>query len=299
MTQRKSMIAATQYQLSPADLQVLLAMARTGTLSAAGDRLGVDASTVFRSVQRIERGLGQPLFQRSRSGWLPSELGQALAAHAETIEAAVEAARAEAQLQPQSLSGSVRITSTDTVMHGLVAPALAGLRKTHPLLGFDLSTSNELASLTRRDADIAVRATKRPPAHLVGRPLGPIRVALYASRKGGPRRFEDVDEHCTWIGIDDVLPEHPSVLWRRRHFPKAQPLWRASSLLTALELVALGLGIGVLPMFLAHRHAGLRPLSSALDDAQTDLWLLTHPQTRHLRRVAAVYAHLGEALVLP
>lgn len=293
------MIASTQYQLSPADLQVLLALARTGTLAAAGERLGIDASTVFRSVQRIERGLGQPLFQRTRGGWLPGELGQSLAAHAETIEAALEAARADAQLQPQSLSGSVRITSTDTVMNALVAPALKSLRAAHPRLSFELAAGNELASLTRRDADIAVRATKKPPAHLVGRPLGPIRVALYAPRKGGPKRFEDVDEQSTWIGIDDALPEHPSVQWRRRHFPKAQPAWRVNSLLTVLELVALGLGIGVLPMFLAQQHAGLRALTGPLEDAQTELWLLTHPQARHLRRVSAVYAHLGDTLVLP
>lgn len=293
------MIASTQYQLSPADLQVLLALARTGTLAAAGERLGIDASTVFRSVQRIERGLGQPLFQRTRGGWLPGELGQSLVAHAETIEAALEAARADAQLQPQSLSGSVRITSTDTVMHGLVAPALKSLRAAHPRLSFELATGNELASLTRRDADIAVRATKKPPAHLVGRPLGPIRVALYAPRKGGPKRIDAVDEQSTWVGIDDALPEHPSVQWRRRHFPKAQPAWRVNSLLTVLELVALGLGIGVLPMFLAQQHAGLRALTGPLEDAQTELWLLTHPQARHLRRVSAVYAHLGDTLVLP
>jgi len=293
------MIAPTQYQLSSADLQVLLALARTGSLAAAGERLGVDASTVFRSVQRIERGLGQPLFQRTRGGWLPGELGQALAAHAETIEAALEAARSDAQLQPQSLSGSVRITSTDTVMHALVAPALKPLQAAHPRLSFELATGNELASLTRRDADIAVRATKKPPAHLVGRPLGPIRVALYAPRKGGPKRFEDVSETSTWVGVDDALPEHPSVLWRRRHFPKAQPAWRVNSLLTVLELVALGLGIGVLPMFLAQPQAALRALTGPLEDAQTDLWLLTHPQARHLRRVSAVYAHLGETLVLP
>jgi DNA-binding transcriptional LysR family regulator len=299
MTEAKSMIASTQYQLSPADLQALLAMARTGTLAAAGERLGVDASTVFRTLQRVERGLGQPLFVRGRGGWQANELGQALAVHAESLEAALEAARADAQLQPQSLSGSVRITSTDTVMHALVAPALKPLRAAHPLLGFELASGNELASLTRRDADIAVRATRRPPAHRVGRPLGPIRVALYAPRKGGPRRFEDLDEHTSWIGVDDALPEHPSVLWRRRHVPKAQPAWRVNSLLTVLELVALGLGVGVLPMFLAQRHAGLRALSGPLEDAQTDLWLLTHPQSRHLRRVAAVYAHLADTLVLP
>ena len=51
-------------------------------------------------------------------------------------------------------------------------------------MNFELHTGNELASLTRRDADIAVRATKRPPQHLVGKSVGPIRVALYAARRG-------------------------------------------------------------------------------------------------------------------
>jgi len=60
------LIAKTQYQLTPADLQTVLALARAGTLAQAGERLRVDGSTVFRSLQRIERGLGQALFQRSR-----------------------------------------------------------------------------------------------------------------------------------------------------------------------------------------------------------------------------------------
>ena len=82
------MHAETQYRLSAADLEVVLAMARTGTLAAAGDRLGVDASTVFRSLQRIERGLGQSLFARSRTGYLANELAQSLAERAEQVEAA-------------------------------------------------------------------------------------------------------------------------------------------------------------------------------------------------------------------
>jgi len=294
------MIAPTQYQLSSADLQVLLALARTGSLAAAGERLGVDASTVFRSVQRIERGLGQPLFQRTRGGWLPGELGQALAAHAETIEAALEAARSDAQLQPQSLSGSVRITSTDTVMHALVAPALKPLQAAHPRLSFELATGNELASLTRRDADIAVRATKRPPPHLVGKQVGPIRVAVYAARKGGVRRFAEVEAgKSDWIAPDDALPEHPSVVWRKRRFPKAVPRYRVSSILSVLELVALGLGVGVVPLFLAEGRSDLVRLTEALDECETELWLLTHPESRHLRRVGTVYSHLAQAMELP
>jgi DNA-binding transcriptional LysR family regulator len=294
------MIARTQYRMTPGDLEVTLALARAGTLAAAGERLGVDASTVFRSLQRIERGLGRPLFERTRSGYLATEMATALAEHAETMEAALEAARAAVESAPSQISGTVRITTTDTVLHGLVAPALNGLRAEHPLLGFELHTGNELASLTRRDADIAVRATKRPPQHLVGKQIGPIRVALYAARRGGVRSFTEVEAgRCDWIAPDDALPEHPSVVWRKRHFPKVVPRYRVSSILSVLELVALGLGVGVVPLFLAETRKDVVRLTEALDECETELWLLTHPDARHLRRVGTVYTHLVQAIHMP
>ncbi|HEV8689420.1 MAG TPA: LysR family transcriptional regulator [Ideonella sp.] len=296
----KTTNAPTQYRLNASDLDVVLAMVRTGTLAAAGERLAVDASTVFRSLQRIERGLGQALFERSRTGYVANELAQALAEQAEQVEAALEAAHSAAQAQPDQVAGTVRITTTDTVLHGLVAPALLGLRAAHPLLAYELHASNELASLTRRDADIAVRATKRPPQHLVGKPLGPIRVALYAAKKGPVKRFADVEAgQAAWIAPDDALPEHPTVQWRKRHFPKVTPTYRVNSILTVMELVALGFGVGAFPIFLAQGRKDIVALTEAIDECQTELWLLTHPEARHLRRVATVYRHLGEALQLP
>ncbi|MEO8309733.1 MAG: LysR family transcriptional regulator [Caldimonas sp.] len=291
------MNAPTQYKLGAADLDTVLALVRTGTLAGAGERLGVDASTVFRSLQRIERGLGQALFERSRTGYQASELAQALAEHGEQLEVALESARSAAQLRPHDVSGTVRITTTDTILHGLVAPALKDLRALHPLLGFDLHTGNELASLTRRDADIAVRATKRPPQHLVGKHIGPIRVALFASKKGAIKRYADVEAgKASWVAPDDALPEHPSVIWRKRHFPKVVPSYRVNSILTVMELVGLGLGVGVVPLFLAKSHPNLSPLTEVLDECQTELWLLTHPESRHLRRVSTVYGHLSRVL---
>ena len=292
------MNARTQYQIGTADLDVVLAMVRSGTLAAAAERLGVDASTVFRALQRIERGLGLALFERSRSGYLANELAQALAEQAEQVEAALEAARSAAQQRPDSVAGTVRITTTDTILHGLVAPALKPLRAAHPLLDYELHAGNELASLTRRDADIAVRATRRPPQHLVGRHVGPIRVALFAAKKSPIKRFDDVEPATSWIAPDDALPEHPSVVWRKRRFPKAQPAYRVSSILTVMELVALGLGVGVLPLFLAAPRSDLRQLGEVLDECQTELWLLTHPESRHLRRVSTVYGHLAETMSL-
>jgi DNA-binding transcriptional LysR family regulator len=293
------MNARTPYRLGASDLDAVLALVRGGSLARAGERLGVDASTVFRSLQRIERGLGQSLFERSRTGYRPTELGLNLAEQAEHMEAALESARSVAQRLPEQVTGNVRITSTDTILHGLVAPALATLVRLHPHLGFELHIGNEPVSLTRRDADIAVRATKRPPQHLVGRRAGPIRVALYAAKKGPVKRYAEVEAgKVDWIAPDDALPEHPSVLWRKRHFPKVVPRYKVSSILSAMEFVAQGFGVSVLPLFLAQPRTDLLQLTEVIDECQTDLWLLTHPESRHLRRVSVVYGHLSKALAL-
>jgi DNA-binding transcriptional LysR family regulator len=294
------MIARTQYRLTPADLELTLALVRGGTLAAAGERLGVDASTVFRSLQRIERGLGRALFERTRSGYRATEMASALGEHAEQMESAVEAARSSVEAIPSQVSGTVRITTTDTLLHGLVAPALQSLATVHPLLGYELHTGNELASLTRRDADIAVRATKRPPQHLIGKQIGPIRVAVYAAKRGGTRKFAELEAgRSDWIAPDDALPEHPSVVWRKRHFPKVAPRYRVSSILSVLELLAQGLGVGIVPLFLAEGRRDVVRLTEPLDECETELWLLTHPESRHLRRVGAVYSHLAQTLSLP
>ena len=295
----QSLNAKTQYKLSASDMEVVLALARTGTLAQAGVRLTVDASTVFRSLQRIEKGLGQRLFERSRTGYQPLELAQVLATHGEQLEVQLESARSAAQASPEQVSGSVRITTTDTVLHGLLAPALKLLQPAHPLLSYDLHAGNELASLTRRDADIAVRATRRPSQHLVGKHVGPIRMALFAARKGGPKRFDTgVAAAAHWIAPDDALPEHPSVMWRKKHFPKVMPRYCVNSILTVAEMVGQGMGIGLLPVFLAHGRSDLLALTDALDECQTELWLLTHTESRHLRRVSTVFSHLAKHMVL-
>ncbi|MDI1238069.1 MAG: LysR family transcriptional regulator [Polaromonas sp.] len=293
------MNATTQYKLSAQDVEVVLALVRAGTLAEAGERLAVDASTVFRSLQRIEKGLGQRLFERSRTGYQPLELAQVLASHGEQLEVQLESARSAAQAETEQVSGSVRITTTDTLLHGLVAPALGLLQASHPLLSYELHAGNELASLTRRDADIAVRATRRPPQHLVGKHVGPIRMALFAARKGGPKHFDaDIAGKANWVAPDDALPEHPSVIWRKKHFPKVTPRYRVDSILTVAEIVGQGMGIGLLPIFLARDRTDLRALTDALDECQTELWLLTHTESRHLRRVSTVFGHLAKHMTL-
>jgi DNA-binding transcriptional LysR family regulator len=260
------MVARPQYKIEVNDLYAVLGLLRAGTLAAAGEQFGQDASTVFRGLQRIEKGLGLQLFERMRSGYVVTELALELAAHAERMEAALEAARSAAQADPGQVSGSVKITTTDTVLHGLVAPALKSLQSLRPLLGFELAAGNELASLTRRDADIAVRATKRPPTHLVGKHVGSIRVALFAARKGGMKRFDDSALAAqNWIAPDDALPDHPSVVWREKRFPKVTPKYRVNSILTVAELVGQGMVVGHLPLFIARQQSNLLQLGAEIE----------------------------------
>lgn len=193
----------------------------------------------------------------------------------------------------------VVISTTDTILNGLLLPALQHLMAQHPHLLLEASASNELANLTQRQADIAIRATKRPPPHVVGRQLGPIRVALFAARPRARAKGRAIDPlSAPWIAVDDALPEHPSVLWRRRHYPQVVPRVLVNSIQSVFEGIVAGVGIGIVPLFLAQSCKDLVALSEPLDECETQLWLLTHPESRHLRRISVVAAHLASAINL-
>jgi DNA-binding transcriptional LysR family regulator len=289
------MIAATQYQLTAADLEVLLALVRTGNLAEAGKRLGADTSTVFRGVQRIERQLGQTLFTRSRKGYFASDLALKVVAHAERIEAELEAARAVSLGAQDEVSGLVRVTTVDSILYNVLMPHLAALGALHPRLQLELVSSLQVASLTKRDADIAIRATSHPPGHLVGHHLGRAHFAIYGASTlfKGRRAPKPLDEY-DWIALDDALPEDPAVRWRKKNYPKVVPRYRVDSLVAVGAAVRAGLGIGALSTYKAKDDPALRALTPELGNCSVDLWVLTHPDSRHLRRIAAVYSYIAE-----
>jgi DNA-binding transcriptional LysR family regulator len=286
-----------QSTLGAGELAVLLALVRAGNLAGAGQLAGVDGSTVFRTVQRAEKSLGQRLFERSRAGYRPTELGQRLAQHAERIEAELEAARAEARAESGAVTGLVRIATTDTLLKGLLLPVLGPLQQGHPRLRLEVTARNELANLTQREADIALRATARPPPHVVGRHLGTIRSAIFMARPRGRVRPPELAT-ARWIVVDDALPEHPSVRWRRKHLPRVEPVLRVNSVQSVFDAVAAGLGVGIAPLFLAEGQPGVAMVGEPLEDCEAQLWLLTHPESRHLRRIAAVAAYLAQHVSL-
>jgi len=292
------MLAETHFQVGANDLQIILATVRARTMSDAGKRLGIDGSTVFRAITRLEKGLGQQLFARSRNGSYPTELALKLAQHAERIESELEGARSAVQQSQHGLvAGLVRLTTTDTVLHGLVFPLLAELATAQPLLQFELTTGNDLTSLAKRDADIALRVTLRPPAYLIGKHLGQIRFALFGPATMRAAAAPDL-ALCNWVTPDDALPDHSSVLWRKQQYPAVIPRHKVNSILSVTTAIAAGLGIGLIPLFLAQARDDLVQLSDPIDACETQLWLLTHVESRQIPRVSTVYAYLADRLAL-
>ncbi|MCD7041009.1 MULTISPECIES: LysR family transcriptional regulator [Pseudomonas fluorescens group] len=289
--------AATHYSIDYPDLSLILALVRGGTLARAATLLRVDVSTVFRAVRRLEAALGQTLFEKSRAGYLPTSLASHLAQQAECAEQALQAARIGVEQGGEVISGTVRLTCTDSVLQGLLLPALAQFMPQYPALTLELSTSNDFANLSRRDADIALRLTRTPPEHLVGRRLGGVAYRVCASpglaSQYAGREWADLP----WIAPDDFLPDHPTVAWRREHLPGVRLSYRCNSMQSVTELVRAGLGVAALPDFLV--DDGLQPLGPALAGHDTALWLLTRPDCRALRSVVTLFDELSGHVRLP
>jgi len=195
------------------------------------------------------------------------------------------------------ISGTVRLTCTDSVLQSLLLPALAHFMPGYPALTLELSTSNDFANLSRRDADIALRLTKAPPEHLVGRCLGTVSYRVCASADYARQHAGKALAALSWIAPDDFLPDHPTVTWRRQHLPGVMPAYRCNSMVSVTELVRAGLGVAALPDYLL--GAGLQPLSPPLVGHDTALWLLTRPDCRALRSVVTLFDQLGQHVRLP
>jgi DNA-binding transcriptional LysR family regulator len=291
--------AKTQSRLSLADLELLLALVRGGTLAGAAERLRLDTSTVFRSIKRLEQNLNERLFERSKQGYMPTELAQELAAYAERIDTHLNEARDKVAHNSGEPSGVVRITTTDTILHGLLLPVLNRFAAAYPKIDLELLTSNTLANLSQRDADVAIRATKKPPDNLVGLKLGTMDNAVYIRRSLLPvaRRQMNLAE-MDWITLDDTLANHPSYKWWRQHYPKATSRFRCNSVMSVGGAIVNGLGIGVAPCFLMKDHPDVEPIEGPLEDLKTDLWILAHPDIRHLQRVKLLFDFLKENVKL-
>ncbi|MGY4877541.1 LysR family transcriptional regulator [Vreelandella aquamarina] len=278
------------------DLQIVLAIAEEGSLSGASRVLRISHATVFRRLSKMERRLGVTLFERSPTGYTPTLSGDDLAASARRVQSEIKGAERRIIGQDLTLSGSLRMTTTDTLFAGLLSPLLANFRKRYPDITLEVVISNQRHSLSRREADIAIRPTHKPPDTLVGRQLRDITLAIYGQKADWENTAVPLEpvflQEESWIGPDIHLGDSSLENWMMGK----SVAYRLDSMLGMQSAVRQGAGIAVLPCYLADADEALLRLSAPIESLTTQLWLLTHPDLRHVARVRAFMEAMTEGL---
>ena len=279
------------------EYEIVLRIAEAGSLSTAARRLGSSHPTLFRKINAIEAKLGVRLFDRFRTGYQLTAAGEEVAEAARAIE---ELARnTERRVAGHDLrpSGVVRLATTDTLFHGLLLPEIATLERCEPDIELDVTLSNEISDLSYREADIAIRPADAPEEHLVGRRLGLIRQAIYVAASAEQENLPSPDwATLTWVGPSGSMPYGQLQKWMREHTPETRCSCRGDSVLAMQAAVRAGLGVAVLPCYLAASDDGLQQIGSEIEALAVDLWLLTHPDIRRTARIRAVFDHFSRAI---
>jgi DNA-binding transcriptional LysR family regulator len=279
------------------DLQHFLAVCRESTIGGAARSLGVNHSTVLRRLASLESTLGQRLFDRLPSGYALTEHGSALAAHLAGVAEQIETAERRLAGGDLAIRGVIRLTSTDTIVHSLLMPYIGEFRERHPAVEIQIVVNNSFLSLTQREADVAVRGSNRPPENLIGRRVGTIETALYASRGyvrtlGKQRGYGDY----RWIAPDESLAHLESAKWIRQHVKREQIVMRVDNLVGLVDAVDAGIGVGLLLCPLADRRKNLVRLEEPLRVMDTAIWVLTHPDLKQVARIRALTDFLFDRL---
>ena len=278
------------------DLQVFLAVHATGAVSGAARRLGVNHSTVLRRIGALEGALGARLFDRLPGGYALTEAGQALAERLAGVAEQVDGALRQVAGRDEQVQGPIRLTTTDTLVDFLM-PVLAAFCARHPGVQLQLVVNNGFSSLTRRDADVAVRGTLKPPDNLVGRRVGAIQTALYAARplaeaRGRRKGLDDL----RFVAPDESLAHLAQARWLAREVPASRIAMRVDSLVGMVQAVRRGVGAGLLLCPLAEGDPALVRLAPPDPALDTPVWILTHPDLRQVARMRAFTQALVEAL---
>lgn len=289
--------AKTQGTLDWDDLRVLVAVHRAGSFAGASRKLRIDAATVGRRIAALETALGASVFERLRVGLVLTSVGeQALAAAQQMGEVSGRLADALAASEAE-VHGVVRISAPESLTSGVLAPALPAFQTRHPRLGFELSSSQQAADLSRRDADLAVRLFRPAQPSLVVRLLGRMGVALYAHRAYVKRRGRASVETLRdqdLLGYDETLLRTPHGRWFAEAAAESRFVLRTNSTPALLAAARAGVGIALLPCFLADPHRELVRVVGPDVVPCPDLWLVAHEARRAIPRIRAALAMLAE-----
>jgi DNA-binding transcriptional LysR family regulator len=280
------------------DLRYILAINRGETLASAARLLGVDDSTVARHLAAMQRAIGARLYRRRTDGTLQlTTLGERAALHAERIEREVSELDAALSSAANLVTGTVRVTSVPIVVNHILLPAVPILVKRHPDLCLELVGDARDLSLTRREADLALRLArpKTGGTRVTARRVGTIRYEIYASASCSAREVKTLP----WITYDEAMAHLPQARWIATIAGGGQERIasvRVNDAEAVLEGVSAGLGRSLLPCVVADSDARLQRLGAkrGAPALARELWLLTHSDLRALSRIEAVVKWIEE-----
>lgn len=289
-------IGSRKMELEWNDLTVILAICRAGSLSGAARTLGQNHSTVFRKINAIEEKTGVRFFERLPEGYAMTEAGETALRYAERIESEVQALGREVLGQDMRLQGKIHLTAPEGFALTLAPKLMAEFRRMHPEVSIEVSGGSMALDLSRREADVAIRATPKPPDSSLGKKIGDFRFGLYSTldyiENHADIALQDQD-WCLIQGVEDWLVP---LIWRKKEQGTRQCVFSSGSAISVINAAAQGLGITMMPCYLGDSEPHLVRVGNPIESLTIELWILTHPDLRHTARVKALMAFLYESL---
>mgnify|MGYP004708771031 CR=1 FL=1 len=276
------------------DARIFLAIARAGTLSGAAEAMEMGIATVSRRLDRLEQSLEVPLFSRHQNGYRLTDDGEAMMERAEALEHAGLAFSETAKLQGR-VSGLVRLATSDNLATHFILPSLPELLEKHIDLRIEVVSGIQSLNLHRRDADLAIRMVKPDAGNLTLKRIGTVGFGVYGSKAyldelGAMDVSVPIYNNAHFVGWSESHHQLPAAKWINRTLRGKPCRVESNTLVGQVAAVNAGLGLGVLPHFMA-QNTGLKCLQPDIGADQT-LWLVMHSDLAGSRRVRAVADHL-------
>jgi DNA-binding transcriptional LysR family regulator len=273
------------------DIRHFLAVAQSGTLSAAARSLKVDHATVSRRLAALEAALDVPLVDRLPRSCRLSETGRRVFERAVEMEASAHGIARLAKAAHTPLVGRVTLSAPPVLVAHLLAEHLARFRTAHPDIRLSLSAQGQQVSLSRREADIAVRLVQPDEAGTVTRKVGTMAFGLYAHRSyvhlAAPERWQ-------FIAFDQSFADMPQQAWLLGIAGDRPVACELNHISEHLIAVRAGAGVAGLPCFLGERDRDLVRIHEDAPSFTRDIWLAVH---RDLRKTPAMRAVMDFAAV--
>jgi len=255
------------------DVQLVAAIARAKSVLRAQATLGGHVATIYRRLRSLERKVGGLLFERIGDALAPTSRAEPfLEAAADLAERLADVDRRVAA-QDDRLVGPLQVTTADSLLPA-VCDCLLEFRRSHPEVQISLEVANAFADLRLREADVAIRPTTSPPETLIGRRAATFSFRPYHAPKSLPG----------WIGFSAEMSSVPAARWVDEHVAQAEITLRISGMYAAAQASAAGWGKAVLPDYLG-KHFGLLSAGNTIEQLDSDLWVLFHPDLRTNARV--------------